>query len=143
MTDTLFFAPSMSVFPENVSDPTYSQWADRVIAENYYQHTLRRVDSTTLALVGDSYTLPLFGTLAWNLFIIGCQGRALVETVGVDTDNSTTINGYTPIRGSAVNPTYPGYLLLSTYNLSSVTIVAQDPNTALQIFSILATEDAT
>lgn len=98
----------------------------------------KKVDSLLLD-DGDTRTITIQGlALSTTLTLwITVDGECRLETVAKDYDGVTTINGYIPGYGTK---NLPGKIILSTYNLSSITIRGLADNTRVEVF--VATTEA-
>lgn len=141
MSYSLFFTPEIEIYSDDVTDPMSSTFVQSIFnEETTYEVVSHKVDSATLN-DGDSKTIPLLGTvLADRKFIIikvtgpssTETGEAHVTTVGKDFNGTTDITGVSSAIGTEL---YPGYIVLTTYNITSITIEADADDTEVQIFA--------
>ena len=116
---TIFLGPQCSAWGDDVSDPSTAATAQNFSPELLSGLNMRRMESIALDDT-DTRAITIQGIADANKFVLylSVVGECQVETVGKDTA-SAAINGYIPTYGTA---RFPGKILLSTYNLSSVTL---------------------
>ncbi len=131
--NTLFLNTLIYAFPDNTPDPFYSRDSDSFEVQNRYNVVVQRVQSLS---PGGGYGItPALAD--WDILILKVIGSAQLQTTGKDTDGTTTITGLIDGYGTAV---YPGYIVLSTYNLSAIVITGADAT--VQIFYCKSEDDA-
>jgi hypothetical protein len=138
-TNTMFLNFMIDGYPENTPDPFFARLNQSMSVQTRYNVQARRQMTLSMAS-GDTVTVtPSNLALAdWRVLYARVIGTARIQTVGKDTDGTTTINGYTPAYGTSI---YPGYIVLSTYNLSAITITAQADSTVVEFLNVLSAED--
>lgn len=129
---TVFLNMLVSQFQENTPDPFFARWSEAFSQQIRYNCVVKRTVSLALAN-GGSYTLsPSNLALSdWNFILAKVIGTARLNTAGKDTDGTTDIAGKLDGYGTAI---YPGFIILSTYNLIAMTVTAQADNTVVEIF---------
>lgn len=117
---TLFFTPIANAWGEDVSDPVLALTTQAFLPDVSGGLSAWRTEQIVLD-TGDTRSVTIQGLALADSLVFWCSvvGHVRMDTVGKDTNGSTTINGYIPTYGTA---RYPGKLFLSTYNISSVTL---------------------
>ncbi len=138
--NTAFFNFLVSGYPEDTPDPFFARLLQSLSVQTRYNCKVRRQMTLSMAS-GDSvaFTPTNIALADWGVIFARVIGTARIETVGKDTDGTTTINGYSPGYGTSI---YPGYIMLSTYNLSTMTVTAQANSTVVELLYILSEEDS-
>jgi hypothetical protein len=130
-----FFTPTYYAFQGKVDNPTYSnlisdmQGADPV----RYNILYKKTDSILLDSGGTrTITLPesTFTLSEWSLVTMKVIGTARLTTTGKNYDGSSDITGIMDTFGTDL---YPGYIVLSTYNVSAFTISSQADGTIIEL----------
>ena len=127
-------------YPDNAPDPFFSRQFESLSVQARYNVVRRRMG--TLALnSGDSVSVTPAGLALtdWCVIMVRVIGLVQLNVVGKDTDNTTTISGTTPGYGTDI---YPGYIILSTYNLSSISISALADDSVAEYLVVISAEDS-
>ncbi len=129
---TCFVAPLANVYTDAVSD---TQQSDQIIQsfDEAVTYKVAGSNSGSFALAATEFrSIPVLGTsLASQSFImVRVSGQVELQTTGKDFDGTTTISGLTRTYGTAL---FPGFIILSTYNLTVINIVAVT-DAVVQIF---------
>lgn len=129
----------LNAYPDNVPDPFYARWCDTFNLQSRNNVRAKRIESIFLDDTETRVFTPSNIILNNTQFIVvKVIGAARINSVGKDTDGTTTINGYTPCFGTDI---LPGYIIYSTYNISSLTLLGQADDTKIQIFCATCEED--
>jgi hypothetical protein len=137
---TLFLSPYATTFPESVSDPAYSQLATALNYQGRYNVNIYQAAQVLLVNNGDSSAISFPSTVSmsdWRFVILRVNGNASINSVGTD-DVGGPISGYTAAYGTSL---YKGYVILSTYNVTSFTLSALAANTTIDVFIAVSAED--
>lgn len=137
---TLFLNGLLYGFEDDVPDPFFARFMASLSQQSRY-NVIKRYSRPLPLDSGDSVTVTPSGiALAnWIILILKVVGTARLETTGKDTDGTTTINGYGDGYGTTL---YPGYIILSTYNLSAITVSAQADDTVVELSMITSEDDS-
>ncbi len=136
-SETLFFGPNLEIYSDSVADTSFSRgdqavfsYTDQILAN--YSQTARYS-----MLASDSHNITIPGTAAADsqLLLIKVNGAIHVTTTAVDFDNSTPIVGHLVCQGTNI---FQGILILATYNVTALTLVADVDSTVEIYSSILA-----
>lgn len=138
-SETLFINALINTFPDDVPDPFFARWFNSFSKQVRYNVVQRKVASITLDAGQAKVITPATGAESdWGFVLARVIGAARLETVGVDTDNTTPISGYTAAYGTAV---LPGYVILSTYNVDTFTLHGEQDGTVIELFTAISQED--
>ena len=144
MIYSLFASPSFRAYqgtPENPNDS--SLISDSIGGESIRYNLLYKKNESLPLDDGDSRVLTLpestFSLTEWSIMVLKVIGKARLTTTGKDYDNTTNINAYMDTYGTS---RYPGYVLLSTYNVSAFTVTGQEDGTVVEVFYGVSCADA-
>lgn len=133
---SFFLTPTYYAFEGTVDNPTYSKTlSDNQGAEAIRYNILYKKTESIFLDNGDSRTLKLpestFAITEWSLIHMRVIGKARVTTTAKDYNGSSDITGILDTYGTDL---YPGYIELSTYNVSAIAISAQEDSTTVELF---------
>lgn len=137
---TLFLQAYVTSFSDNVSEPIWSkdyQAFDRGIR---YNVKFKKIENITLDNT-DSRTIN-FSNKAnsdWVVIIARVVGAARLVTAGLDTDGITPIAGNLPTYGTSL---LPGIAMISTYNLTGLSVLSLADGTVVELFAAISEEDS-
>ncbi len=132
MTDTLYFSPLVQSYTTNSPDPYYAAYADvsnpscRFPLDRKFVRSVVLDESDTYVFTPSDLTSD-----AGSVVVAKVVGAARIKVTGVDSDLSTPTVGYLPTYGTAQ---LPGYVLLSTFNVSAFEILGQADDTTVELF---------
>lgn len=137
---TLFLSPYIVAFPDNVSDPSFSKYQTTFTYQGRYNITDKKVTQVLLDNnETQAITLPSSAVLSsWVMLVIQVEGLAQLETTGKDLNGTTSISGFVPVYGTSV---LPGIIVLSTFNILTLTLRGQADNTKINVFAGLSAGD--
>ncbi len=139
-TETLFLNTLINAYPDDAPDPFFARWMHSFSKQIRYNVKLRKITTIALDAGGNYLFTPTNIALAdWSVIIIRVIGAARIDTVGKDTDGTTTIDGSTPTYGTSI---YPGYVLFSTYNSTFFNLVGQQNGSVIELFHAISEEDS-
>ena len=120
---TCFVAPLANVYTDAVSD---TQQSDQIIQsfDEAVTYKVAGSNAGSFSLLATEFrSIPVLGTsLASQSFImVRVSGQVELQTTAKDFDGTTTIAGLSRTYGTAL---FPGFIVLSTYNLTAISIVA-------------------
>jgi len=113
----------------------------RLAGDVIYDNVLwRRSEQFTLALSATRTVTPpnLVAATDSCMALVRVIGSARVNIVGLDFDGATPTAAKLPIYGTAL---YPGVGLISTYNVSSLTVESLAAGTVVDIFTAVTCGD--
>ncbi len=140
MTNTFFANPWVEAFTDRVCLPTASTQADSMSPVPVYPVNYRKVQEITLDNSDTKViAFPNYASTDRTLLYLSVVGAMRVETAGFDTNGSTPILGYTPCYGTSL---YPGKLILSTYNVTTFTLLGQADGTVVEVFAAVLEADS-
>ncbi len=140
MSYTLFTTPEIEIYSDNVTDPMSSSFVQGIFNE-LLQYEVDSYKVATLVMdSGDTSTIVLTGTVLANrkfilLKVVGSDreiGECHILTTAKDFDGTTNIVGRIHTIGTEL---FPGYILLTTYNVSQIDVVADSDDIEVQIFA--------
>lgn len=137
---TLFVAPIAQAWNDNVADFNRTSMPSALMEDLIRIGVLYRrqehieLDSAETRAVN----LANKANSEIQIFVMRVVGTVEVQTTGLDVDDATGITGFFQANGTAE---YPGFIMFSTYNVSDVTIEAQEDNTKIDLFGCIAAED--
>lgn len=139
MLSTLFLADYVSCYRDDVDNPEDSTEV-QAYQSNARQNVLyRKVDSVPLdATATRTVTIPTLARAEWVYIIARVIGSATLNVEGVDTDDTTAVEGKLPAAGTAL---FPGFLKLSTYNLDSITLESHEDGTVIDLIACICCDD--
>lgn len=139
-TETMFINTVVNAFPDDVPDPFFARWMTSFSKQLRLNVKARKVSTISLS-AGQSFvfTPMAFQTADWTMLVLRVIGAARVDTVGLDYNGVTAIAGHTPAYGTVI---YPGYVILSTYNVSSFTLLGQTGGVVAELFQATCEEDS-
>ncbi len=132
MSYTLYFNPLVQGYTTSSPDSFYSNYSD--VSDPSLSFSLDNKQIISLALdLSDTYVFTPSGleTNDGSVIIAKVIGSARIKTTGVDSDLSTPITGYLPAYGTAI---FPGYVLISTFNVTALEILGQADGTTVELF---------
>ncbi len=132
MSYTLHSSPGLKCWESDLANPFSSASLPKLsrrLVRNpclSYRHEKFTLDD------GESRTIEpaLFAAAEWYYLAALVTGDARITTVGLDTDDTTPINGYTHVYGTSY---LPGLGMIQTYNISSATITAMADDTTIEL----------
>ncbi len=132
MTDTLYHNPLVQSYTTNSPDPYYAAYAD--VSNPSCRFPLDRKSVRSIVLDDAEtyvFTPADLKSHDGSVIIATVVGAARIKVTGVDSDLSTPTVGYLPTYGTAL---LPGYVLLSTFNVSAFEILGQADDTTVELF---------
>ncbi len=137
---SLFMNQLLYGYPDDVPDAFFSRWSDAYSINSRYNIKSKELSSVLLD-DGDTKAITLTDSVLadWITLTIRIIGTARLDIVAKDTDGTTTINSYLGAYGT---DNLPGYITLSTYNITSLTLLGQEDGTIIQVFAGICEEDA-
>lgn len=118
---TTFVAPLANVYEDSLSD---TQQSDQIVQsiDNLMAYKLKGSNASACSLLASEHRAFSVGALSDNDFImIRVIGQVELQTNGKDFDGTTNIAGLSRTYGTSL---FPGFIVLSTYNLTVVNIIA-------------------
>jgi hypothetical protein len=139
-TETMFINALINAFPDDVPDPFYARWMTSFSKQIRYNVKSRKLSTIKLD-AGQSFgvTPTTLNEPDWSVLVLRVVGAVRVDTVGVDYDGISPIFGYTPSYGTDI---YPGYVILSTYNVDTFTLLGQTGGATVELFLATSEEDS-
>lgn len=139
---TLFVDMYASAFADTVqvADPAYAEWSAEMAQQVRY-NVQRRNQQTLVLAANATQALTFSGGVQlaeWHVLVVRCIGQGQIITTGKDTDGATSITGTQGIYGTAV---LPGIFILSTYNLTGVTLKSLAAGTVFEVLECFCVED--
>lgn len=140
MNLTAFIAACFRSWDTNTDAPEMSTLG-RMGGDVIYENILwRRSEQFALALSATrDVTPPNVNATDTTLALIRVVGSARLNIVGVDFNGSTATAAKLPIFGTAL---YPGVGLISTYNVTSLTVESLAAGTLVDVFTAMTCLDA-
>ena len=136
---TLFDSAVIQGWIDNVSDASLSRENDQMNRDT--RLGVLRSKKTEVGLAsGITYTLPIspLALSQWHYFIVRCIGQGSL-TLAQQDFAAGAITSVIPVYGTAL---LPGYIKLSTYNLSSAPIITSNQDgTVFEVLDCTCVED--
>lgn len=134
MTTTLFANPFSEVYTSDVSGSDSSDIINFIFDNNdrYAVSNLANIDTVALDAT-DTFAYSSLTQATQRYLLVSVVGSVLVTTTAFDYDNATPIVGNLACQGVSA---WPGMLLLSTYNVTSLTFTGVTDDTLLKIFHL-------
>lgn len=140
MSDFTAFVNAYGIaFTDDVSDPYDSKEWTEFDQQIRYNVKAKKIEEVTLDNTA-TRTLNFTGVVAsdWRFLLIRVIGTGTVNTTGTD-QAAAGISGITGVYGTAV---LPGIVMLSTYNLTAITLASLADGTVFEVFAAVCEEDA-
>lgn len=136
---SLFLSAALAAYDTDVDDADYAETATRYVHGQRYNVLYRKVEDIVLdAAATRALSLANYAASEWLYIVLEVVGGVRLATVGVDYDGTTPINGHLPSYGTEL---FPGKLLLSTYNVSTATLVGLEDDTKIKVLAAIACPD--
>lgn len=139
MIFSLFASPIIAAWDGDVNDPTQGDFVASILNTDrqnvlYYRIEKCVLENTETRVI----TLANYVSTEWLYLIVRVNGTAYIATTGFSTDGVTAITGKMGMYGTAL---LPGIGILSSYNVSTMTLTSQADDTEIEVFAAVACAD--
>ncbi len=139
MIFSLFVNPIISAWNAEDSEPVAGNFLGQVVGSDRQNILYQRIEKMILNNTDSrSISLANYVSTEWIYLIYRVVGTAYLSTSGFSTDGSTAITGKLPAYGTAL---MPGIGIVSSYNVSTMSIVSQADGTSVELYAAIACAD--
>ncbi len=127
---SLFFNPQFSAYPTDAPESFYARWSDEFNPTSIFGVNQKKVRAIELDL-NDTYDFTPSDLALDDIPMIVARviGEARIKALGEDL--TRPITGYLPAYGTA---TFPGYIVLSTFNATGFEFKGLADDTTIELF---------
>jgi len=136
---TSFIGAIFSAWSDPVTDPMSSHDAQQLIASSklnvlYHRQEQMELDSSESRVISRAnYT-----SSEWTYMVMRVVGKAYFEITALDTDGVTVITSKIPAYGTEQ---LPGIAIISSYNITAISVVSQQDNTLVELYAAISCAD--
>lgn len=138
MIYSLFMSPDHAAFTDDVDDEQFSKSSAVITDQSQFNVLFKKVEQF---IVSGSFApkIPNAALSDWQIAVAKITGGATKCTiVGKDTDGTTTITNVLTGYGTDL---FPGFIMFSTYNVTTITFSAIDSGVKVEFFLGIAAAD--